>query len=143
MAIKVVVDTNVLVAGLIGGKGPNREVLRRCLEGELQPCVGNALYMEYQDLLNRENIQTLCKQTSVTLMEFLDGFAQVCTPVDARYLWRPNLTDEADNHVVELAIAAGATYIITNNVNDFARAELKHLGYEVITPEQILRLLRA
>ena len=31
--------------------------------------------MEYQDLLNRENIQALCKQTSVTLMEFLDGFA--------------------------------------------------------------------
>jgi hypothetical protein len=44
---------------------------------------------------------------------------------------------------VELAIAANATYIITNNVNDFARAELKRLGYEVIIPEQILRLLRA
>ena len=143
MSIKVVVDTNVLIAGLIGGKGPNREVLRRCLEGELQPYVGNTLYMEYQDLLNREHIQELCKQTSVTLMEFLDGFAQVCTPVDARYLWRPNLTDEADNHVVELAIAAGAAYIITNNVNDFARPELKRLGYEVITPEQILRLLRS
>ena len=35
MAIKVVVDTNVLVAGLIGGKRPNREVLRRYLNGEL------------------------------------------------------------------------------------------------------------
>ena len=108
---------------------------------ELHPYVGNALYMEYQDLLNREHIQALCQQTSVALMEFLDGFAQICTPVDARYLWRPNLRDEADNHVVELAIAAGVAYIITNNVTDFARAELKRLGYEVITPEQILRLL--
>ncbi len=142
MAIKVVVATNVLVAGLIGGKGPNREVLRRCLEGGLQPVVGNALYLEYQDLLNRKKIQELCKQTSVSLMEFLDGFAQVCTAVDARYLWRPNLKDEADNHLVELAIAARAAYIITNNVSDFAQAELKQLGYEVITPEQILRLLR-
>ena len=141
MSIKVVVDTNVLVAGLIGGKGPNREILRRCLIGELHPYVGNALYMEYQDLLNREHIQALCQLTSVALMEFLDGFAQICTPVDARYLWRPNLRDEADNHVVELAIAAGVAYIITNNVTDFARAELKRLGYEVITPEQILRLL--
>ena len=143
MSIKVVVDTNVLVAGLIGGKGPNREVLRLCLQGTLQPFVGNALYLEYQDLLNRDNIQALCKQTSVTLMEFLDGFAQICTPVDARYLWRPNLRDEADNHVVELAIAAGVAYIITNNVADFASAELKRLGYEVITPEQILRLLKS
>ena len=76
-------------------------------------------------------------------MAFLDGFAQVCKPVDARYLWRPNLKDEADNHLIELAIAANAKYIITNNVADFATAELKHLGYEVITPEQLLRLLRS
>lgn len=133
----------MLVAGLIGGKGPNREVLRRCLLGELQPFVGNALYLEYQDLLNRENIQQLCQQTSVSLMEFLDGFAQVCTPIDARYLWRLNLKDEADNHLVELAIAAGVTYIITNNISDFAQAELKHLGYQVITPENLLRLLKS
>lgn len=50
--------------------------------------------------------------------------------------------DAGDNHLVELAIAAGTTYIITNNVSDFAQAELKHLGYEVITPEQLLMLLR-
>lgn len=55
MSINVVVDTNVLIAGLIGGKGPNREVLRRCFAGDLQPFIGNALYLEYQDLLNREN----------------------------------------------------------------------------------------
>jgi len=45
--------------------------------------------------------------------------------------------------LVELAIAARAAYIITNNVSDFAHAELKRLGYEVITPEQILRLPRS
>lgn len=36
LAIRVVVDTNVLVAGLSGGKGPNREDLRRSLQGGLQ-----------------------------------------------------------------------------------------------------------
>ncbi|MEI6705893.1 MAG: putative toxin-antitoxin system toxin component, PIN family [Methylococcales bacterium] len=143
MTIKVIVDTNVLVAGLISSKGSNREILRLCLKGELQPFVGNALYLEYQDLLNREKIQALCQQTSVSLMEFLDGFAHVCKSVDARYLWRPNLRDEADNHLVELAIAAQAAYIITNNISDFAYPELKHLGYEVITPEQLLRLLKS
>jgi putative PIN family toxin of toxin-antitoxin system len=142
MTIRVVVDTNVLVGGLISGTGANREILRRCLKGELQPYIGNALYLEYQDLLNRDAIHTLCKQTSVSLLEFLDGFAAVCHAIDTHYLWRPNLRDEGDNHLVELAIAAGAAYIITNNVSDFAQAELKHLGYEVITPEQLLRLLR-
>jgi putative PIN family toxin of toxin-antitoxin system len=117
VTIKVVVNTNVLVAGLIGGKGPNREILRRCLQSELQPYVGNSLFLEYRDLLNRDRIQALCKQTSVSLMEFLDGFAHVCTPFDVQYLWRPNLKDEADNHLLENAIAAGVSYIITNNVS--------------------------
>lgn len=142
MTIKVVVDTNVLVAGLIGAKGSNREVFRLCLQQELQPYVGIALYMEYCDLLNRKNIQALCNQTSVSLQKFLDGFANICKPATARYLWRPNLKDEADNHLIELAIAAQAKYIITNNTNDFAHAELKRLGYEVIKPEDLLRLLR-
>ncbi|MEI8573089.1 putative toxin-antitoxin system toxin component, PIN family [Methylomonas sp. LW13] len=141
--MRVVIDTNVLVAGLIGKTGPNREILRRCLEGDLQPFVGNALYLEYQDLLNREHIQALCNQTSVSLMAFLDGFASVCTSVDARYLWRPNLQDEADNHLIELAIAARASYIITNNLSDFANAELRHIGFEVVTPQQLLRLLES
>jgi len=139
---KVVIDTNVLVAGLIGGKGPNREVLRQCLSKNLLPVIGNALYLEYQDLLNREHIQHLCQQTTVSLEQFLDGFVSVCQAVDARYLWRPNLKDEADNHIIELAIAANVDFIITNNIKDFAHAELKHLGYEVLSPEQLLRYIR-
>ena len=47
--------------------------------------------VEYQDLLSRKNIeQTLCKQTFISLMQFLDGFAQVSIAIDARYLWLPN-----------------------------------------------------
>ena len=76
-------------------------------------------------------------------MESLDGFAQICTAIDVHYLWRPNLIDEADNHLLELAIAARSAYIITNNVSDFAHAEHKRLGYEAITSEQILRLPRS
>jgi putative PIN family toxin of toxin-antitoxin system len=141
MSIKVVIDTNVLVAGLIGGQGPNREILRHCIKATLQPYLGNTLYTEYQDLLNRENIQVLCKQTSVTLTEFLDDFSSICKPVNVWFLWRPSLKDEADNHIVELAIAANATYIVTNNISDFAQAELLQEGYEVITPPDLLRLI--
>jgi putative PIN family toxin of toxin-antitoxin system len=141
MTINVIIDTNVLVAGLIGAKGPNREILRHCFNGTLQPCIGISLYTEYQDLLQRENIQTLCRQSSVTLAEFLDDFANICKPVEVWFLWRPNLKDEADNHVVELAIAANVTYIVTNNISDFACAELKQSGYQVITPPDLLRLI--
>jgi putative PIN family toxin of toxin-antitoxin system len=142
MSIKVIIDTNVLVAGLIGGKGPNREILRLCFKDTLQPYIGNALYKEYQDLLSRENIQELCKQTSLTLSEFLDDFANICKPIEVWFLWRPNIKDEADNHIIELAVAANIKFIVTNNISDFAQAELQQVGHTVITPPDLLKLLR-
>ncbi len=57
------------------------------------------------------------------------------------FLWRPNLKDEADNHIVELAVAANASYIVSNNTSGFAHAELLQAGYEVITPPNLLRLI--
>ena len=54
------------------------------------------------------------------------------------YLWRPNLADEADNHVLELAVAAGATAIITANKRDFARSELLFPGVRVASASEFL-----
>ena len=94
MTIRVVVDTNVLVAGLIGAKGPNREILRLCLQQELQPYVGIALYMEYCDLLNRKKIQALCNQTSISLQNFLDGVLYDIFPLHF-YLHQCSLQENA------------------------------------------------
>jgi hypothetical protein len=44
--------------------------------------------------------------------------------VKVYYLWRPNLPDEADNHLIELALAGGADTIVTNNLRDVSRGEL-------------------
>ncbi|MCX5875019.1 MAG: PIN domain-containing protein, partial [Deltaproteobacteria bacterium] len=51
--IPVVIDTNVFVSGLRSGGGASREVLRRALRGEYVPLFGNALWLEYEDLLGR------------------------------------------------------------------------------------------
>ncbi|MBU6995366.1 PIN domain-containing protein [Ferrovum myxofaciens] len=51
--IPVVIDTNVFVAGLRSRGGASREVLRRALTGDIQVLFGNALWLEYQDLLGR------------------------------------------------------------------------------------------
>jgi len=34
------------------------------------------------------------------------------------FLWRPNLRDEADNCIIETAVAGGARMIVTRNVRD-------------------------
>ena len=45
--------------------------------------------------------------------------------VEIYYRWRPNLPDEADNHVLELAVAAGGATILTFNRKDFSSGELR------------------
>jgi hypothetical protein len=82
-------------------KGGRRETLhQRNVQKHVSP--NRTSNLGYCDLLNRKNIQQLCGKTSITLAEFLDDFASICLPVDVWFLWRPNLKDEADNHIIEL-----------------------------------------
>jgi predicted nucleic acid-binding protein len=61
----------------------------------------------------------------------------VCRWVNIYFLWRPNLPDEGDNHVLEVAVAGGVPVIITHNIADFA-GELQFPWIRVMTPAQFL-----
>ena len=139
MVTKIVVDTNVFVSVLIGREGSAaREVLRRCLQGNYQPLMGNALFTEYQDVMNRDEIKAKCPLTESEAKDLLADFMSVCQWVKIFYLWRPNLKDEADNHLIELAIAGNAPIIVTRNVSDFKRSQLQFPQIKILKPEEIL-----
>lgn len=136
----VVIDTNVLVAALRSEGGASREVLRRALRGDLLPLFGNALWLEYEDVLQRpvwSEATTVAERQQV-----LAALARVGRWVTVYYGWRPNLPDEGDNHLVELAVAGGAVAIITHNVRDIQRGDLLFKGLRVLTPAQCLEELR-
>ena len=48
------------------------------------------------------------------------------------------LPDEADNHLIELAVAGNAQIIATRNVKDFKRAQLRFSQLQILKPEEIL-----
>ena len=68
-----------------------------------------------------------------------DAFLHTCSWTKVYYGWRPNLPDESDNHLVELAVAGGAEVIVTHNIKDFNRAELTFPGLQVVTPRVLLK----
>lgn len=136
----VVLDTNIMVAGLLRGGGSARAVLRACLSGQYQPVLGPALMAEYEDVLGRTDLFTDSVLSAKERDEVFDGFLNRCRWVEVFYAWRPNLPDEADNHLIELAVAAQADAIITRNLRDVSRGELKFPGLKVLTPEQCLEL---
>ena len=54
------------------------------------------------------------------------------------YAWRPNLRDESDNHLIELAIAGNARYLVTYNLRDFSHMELNFPELSIRSPETFL-----
>jgi putative PIN family toxin of toxin-antitoxin system len=133
--MRFVLDTNVLRSAITHPDGVNREVLRACLLGRLRPIMGQKLFLEIEDVLFRE--QTL-RETPLSREEIrtlLDAFYSVCEWISVWFLWRPNLTDESDNHLLELAVAANAEGIITQNTKHLKRGELLFPWLQITTPK--------
>jgi putative PIN family toxin of toxin-antitoxin system len=138
MASLAVIDTDVWVAGLRGSGDANR-VLLGCLQGRYRPLMSPALLAEYEDVMGREHLWATSRLASFERSELLDIFLAECRWTRIYYTWRPNLRDEADNHLIELAVAGQAQYIVSRNVRHLAHGELKFPAIRILTPSQILR----
>jgi putative PIN family toxin of toxin-antitoxin system len=135
----IVIDTNVFVAALRSGGGASREVLRRALAGIYRPLFSNALWLEYEDLLGRPVWTDETSQAE--RQDILAALAAAGQWVKIYYGWGPNLADEGDNHLIELAVAGGARAIVTHNLRDLT-GELRWQGLLILSPSQCLEKLK-
>jgi putative PIN family toxin of toxin-antitoxin system len=121
----LVLDSNVLASSFTSGKGASRELLRQVLRGECVAAISVPLFLEYEDVLARPQVRQRCALSAREQEQLFDAFLARTELVEVYYRWRPNLRDESDNHVLELAIAAGSIPIITFNRRDFVGGELR------------------
>jgi len=135
-----VIDTNVLVGALLRAGGHNRQVIRSCLQGRLEPLIGQALFLEYEDVFHRERLFRESPLSPRERRQLLEAYLSTCAWVDVYYLWRPNLRDEDDNHILELAVAGGASMIVTN-VRDFQGTDLRFPEIRIATPRDLVKEL--
>jgi uncharacterized protein len=142
-ASRIVLDSNVLVSAFTSSKGASREVLRQVLRGEDLALISVPLFLEYEDVLTRPETRRRCLLTPAEQDRLFDAFLARTELVEVYYRWRPNLRDESDNHVLELAIAAGGAPIVTFNRRDFASGQLRFPRLVVQTPAAWLKSRRA
>lgn len=133
-----VIDTNIFVGACLG-QGAARHVVTACLRGQVTVLMGAALLAEYEDVIARTDVFQNCRLNIAERNELLDIFLATCLWTRIYYAWRPNLPDEADNHLVELAVASGASFIVTRNLRDVARMELRFPQIRVVSPEDFLK----
>ena len=138
MTGKIVIDTSVFISALISSKGASRELLRQCLLLKYQPLMSNALFCEYEQVTSREEVLRSCPLSIEEIQILLASFMNVCEWTRIYYLWRPNLIDEADNHLIELAIAGNAKIIATNNIKDFKQTQLVFPEILILKPGEVI-----
>lgn len=128
------VDTNVLVSAIRSRKGAGFKLISAIGTGSFEIAVSVPLVIEYEDVLLRSLKET--QLTTQDVADLLDYLCAVATRQKIFYLWRPVLTDPDDDMVLELAVAAECTAIVTYNDKDFAGAE--RFGIRILTPQEFL-----
>ena len=136
--MKIVVDTNVLLGACLG-TGAAGAVIGACLNGRCLPLMGNALFNEYEDVFSRKELFERCKLTQAERTELMDIFFACCQWTRVYSSWRPNLPDEGDNHLVELAVAGGADCIVTRDLRHLRNMELLFPKLRIVSPETFLK----
>ena len=138
--MRIVVDTNVFIGACLG-TGAANAVIAACLQGRCVPLMGNALFCEYEDVLGRDDLFENCKLSRGERNELLDVFLACCEWTRVYYLWRPNLPDEADNHLVELAVAGGADFIVTRNLRHLRNMQMTFPQLRIASPGTLMKEL--
>ena len=112
--IRVVIDTNILVSALLQPEGLPAAVLMLALSGEVQLCVSNAVFAEYDEVIRRPHLKRPPDVIEDTLRSIrkLGHWVKPAIRVEA-------CTDADDNGFLECAQAAEADYLVTGNQRHF------------------------
>ena len=138
--MRVVIDTNIFVGACIGS-GASNAVIRACLQHRVVPLMGESLLAEFENVLGRDALFATSRLNAEERSTLLDTFMALCEWTRVYFLWRPNLPDESDNHLIELAIAGDAEVIVTRNLRDLQGGQLRFTSMRVLSPEDFLKEL--
>ena len=128
--MRVVFDTNVLVAAARSKRGASHAALSRLPDPRFQPVISVPLFVEYRALLLRP--ENLLHRPASQAEGFLDFLLSASHLQEIFFLWRPALPDPDDDLILELAVAGSCRYIITHNLRHFRGVE--KWGIAAVTP---------
>jgi putative PIN family toxin of toxin-antitoxin system len=130
----VVLDTNVVVSGLLSPAGPPGQILGLTLAGKLTPAHDVRILAELSEVLRRSEFTFSGSHIQAVLEAFeRDGISIVPGPLPGR------LPDPTDEPFLEVAAAARAV-LVTGNLRHFPAG--KRFGVDVLSPRQLLDRLR-
>jgi len=133
--MKIVLDTNVLVSGLLAPFGSSGEILRMVFSGELTLCLDARILAEYKDVLHRPKFNFNRDYISV-LLDFIKQYGHFTSsaPLQMR------LPDPDDEPFLEVAIAGQVVSLVSGNRIHYPASPFK--GINILPPAQFVEFYR-
>jgi len=130
--MKIVLDSNVLVAGLLSPFGPCGDIVRMVSAGKLTLCVDARVLSEYHEVLGRRKFN-FDQDKVAAILDYIEHHSLLVASVPLSV----SLPDPDDEPFLEIAISSGASYLVTGNDAHFP-SELCQ-GVKVVSPAVLLR----
>lgn len=133
--IQIVLDTNVLYAGLRSRRGASFKLLKHLETGRFELNLSVPLVLEYEEVLIRK--EPTLNFTPEEIGKLLDYLCRIANLHEVHFLWRPILNDPKDDMILDLAVRANCQYIVTYNTRDFSG--VNKFGIKAITAKEFLK----
>ncbi len=138
--MRLVLDTNVVVAALRSPSGASAALVEQALDHRFTLLLTVPLVLEYEGTC-RDPTQRIASGLSESEVgTIVSALCAVGEPVMVWFLWRPQLRDPGDEMVLEAAVNGRADALVTFNRSDFGDIP-GTFGIEMLSPQQALRRL--
>ena len=133
--MRIVLDTNGLLSGLLSPSGPPGTVVRLITSGAVRVCYDARILVEYRQVLLRPTFPFAEIQVDSLLGQLeADGDLVTALPLVDR------LPDPDDEFFLEVALTGNAHFLVTGNLRHYPRQNRQ--GIRVVSPREFVELFR-
>lgn len=139
--LRLVLDTNVVVSGLLWN-GPPRRLLQAAIDGEVDLFTSAVLLDELAHTLGYTKFTKRVESFGTSIAALAAQYAALVNPVAPASVLRVAANDADDDHVIAAAVAARAELIVTGDRKHLLPIGT-HQGIAIVTAREVVDRLEA
>jgi putative PIN family toxin of toxin-antitoxin system len=136
-----VLDTDVIVAAMRSPAGASAALLRSIRQGRAAFLLSVPLALEYEAICRKSEHSLAAGLNERQVDIFVSAVIAMAEPVEAHFLWRPQLRDPNDEMVLEVAVNGRADALVTFNMRDYGDAPGR-FGVDLLLPRTAIERVR-
>ena len=139
--MRLLLDTDVIVAAFRSPTGASSALLQAAIDGKFIMLASVAVALEYEAVIKRPEQLKAMNMSLPDADRRIRSLIGLCEPVFKAFSWRPQLGDANDEMMLEAAVNGGADMLVTFNRRDFANVPTR-FGISCLLPREALERIR-